>query len=71
MADKELLEYFIEDTRNRFDAGERRFDKIDERFDAQDQKLDSLLAFKWQVFGGALVISAMITVAIQIVFGSK
>lgn len=46
-------------------------EQTNERLRIIDTKLDSLLAFKWQVFGGALMISAIITIAIQIAFGAN
>lgn len=54
MADRELVDYFIEQT--------------DKRFDAIESKLDELIAFRWQLIGGSAVISAIVSILI-IVFG--
>lgn len=50
---KDLVDYFIQQT--------------NERFKTIDEKLDKLIAFKWQIIGGALVVSMAGTLAIEIV----
>ncbi len=35
------------------------------RFDALEEKVDSILKFKWQIFGGVAAITFIITVAFQ------
>lgn len=45
MEDKSLLEYFIERT--------------DERLLSIESKLDKIFKFKWQIIGGATVLSAI------------
>lgn len=50
--DKELIEYFIERT-------DRKLDKI-------DTKLDKLFAFKWQIIGGSLFLSTVVTTFISL-----
>lgn len=52
---RELVGYFIAQTNHRFEKLEG--------------KVDRLLEFKWQLVGGSLTVSAVLTVAIQIVFG--
>lgn len=39
----------------------------DERFDKIEEKLDKLLRFKWQIIGGSLVASTVLSIAFQIV----
>jgi len=39
----------------------------DKRFDEIDQKIDVLLRFKWQIIGGSVILSTVITVVIQII----
>lgn len=52
MSDKdELVDYFIEQTND-------RFGKIEE-------KLDELLKFKWQIIGGSVTLSLVATLVIQ------
>jgi len=50
--DKELVDYFIKHT--------------NDRLALMDNKLDRLLAFKWQVVGGSVILSIIVTVVIQI-----
>lgn len=47
--------------------------KMDAKLDEINQKIDRLLAFKWQVIGGSVVVSAIIGIAIQLlsIYGSK
>lgn len=40
-------------------------DDADDRFDRLEAKIDELLRFKWQVIGGSLIISTLVTVLIQ------
>lgn len=37
-----------------------------QRVEKMDEKVDSLLKFKWQIMGGAVVVSIFVTAAIQI-----
>lgn len=37
------------------------------RMDRLEEKVDRLLAFKWQIIGGSLVASVVLTVALQVV----
>lgn len=60
MPDKELLEYYIKHS--------------DSRFDKIDMKLDELIAFRWQIIGGSVVMSSLFTLVMNIlfiVFGGK
>jgi hypothetical protein len=50
--DKQLVDYFIEQTNDRF--------KI------LEGKVDKLIAFKWQIIGGSVVISAMVGIVVQL-----
>ena len=52
--DKDLVDYFIKETN-------KKFEKL-------EKKVDSLLQFKWQIIGGSVVISVLVTIAIQIIF---
>lgn len=57
---KELVDYFILET--------------NKKFEAVDKKLDSLIAFRWQIIGGSLVASSLLTIALNvliIVLGGK
>jgi len=51
MADKDLVDYFIKHT--------------NERLSAIDKKMDTLIAFKWQIIGGAGAASIVVTLLIQ------
>jgi hypothetical protein len=46
------VEYFIEQTND-------RLEKI-------DQKLDEMIKFKWQIIGGSVVLSLVVTVIVQL-----
>ena len=50
--DRNLIEYFIQ--------------KTDERFDKVEKKLDEVLKFKWQIVGGSVVMSFLITLAFHV-----
>lgn len=54
MSETDLVRYFMEQTNKRFDDIEC--------------KLDLLLQFKWQIIGGSLVASTLLTVAFNILF---
>jgi hypothetical protein len=54
MSDNEkLLAYFM--------------DATNERFDRLEDKIDVVLSFHWKIAGGAAAISAVITLAIQLI----
>lgn len=55
MGERELLEYFIQETN-------KRFDKI-------DNSLEKLSGFRMMAVGGMIVISTLVSVAISILFG--
>lgn len=40
--------------------------QTNERLEIIDRKLDTLLAFKWQIIGGSVVVSAIFSTAISI-----
>ena len=54
-----ILDYIIENM-------DRRFNELHDRLDKVDRKIEMLLAFKWQIIGGAVAISAIVGVVIQI-----
>ena len=66
MANEDLNEYFREQTNE-------RFDKIELRFDAIDKNLGEILKFKWQIVGGSVALSVLMTLLFQVViyFSSK
>ena len=66
MANEDLNEYFREQTNE-------RFDKIELRFDAIDKNLSEILKFKWQIVGGSVALSVLMTLFFQVViyFSSK
>lgn len=39
---------------------------VDKKLDTIDAKLDQLIQFKWQIVGGSVVISVLVTLAIQL-----
>jgi tetrahydromethanopterin S-methyltransferase subunit G len=41
-------------------------DKVDAKVDKIDEKVSAMLAFKYQIIGGSVIMSAIIGVAIQI-----
>lgn len=49
---------------------ERRIRDLDKKIDRNNKelndKLDSLLVFKWQVVGGSLVVTALVTLGFQV-----
>lgn len=53
-----------------FDWLKADIDKVDKKVDTLSKevntKLDEILAFKWQIVGGSVVISAVVGVVIQI-----
>jgi hypothetical protein len=57
MPDKELVDYFISHT--------------NERFKVIDDKLESLLSFKWQLIGASVAVTVLIDVAFLIFQGGK
>jgi len=61
MANEDLNQYFREQTNE-------RFNNIDNRFDAIDKNLSEILKFKWEIVGGSVVLSLIVTIIIQVVF---
>lgn len=53
MADKDLVEYFIKQTDNRFMLLEK--------------KIDILISFRWKIVGGAIGLSIMFSTLIQLI----
>lgn len=49
---KELVDYFISET--------------NDKFDKLENKVDQLLEFKWKIIGGSVGLSVIITVSFQI-----
>lgn len=49
-----LIDYFITHT--------------NERLSTIDHKIDKLIQFKWQIIGGAGILSIVLTVCIQLIF---
>lgn len=41
-------------------------DRLDEKIDKVDDKVSAVLAFKWQIVGGSLVVSLLVGIAIQV-----
>lgn len=54
--DNDLFKYFMDQTNSRFDNIEK--------------KLDKLLEFKWQIIGGAGLLSIIITILINLFAGA-
>jgi len=50
--DKQLIDYFIDQTN-------RRFDKV-------DKKLNELLEFKWKIIGGSVIFSLFATLVFNL-----
>lgn len=57
--DKDLLLHIIEGLKGDVSRIETKTDRVGE-------KVDQLLQFKWQIVGGSVVISILVTVAIQV-----
>lgn len=49
---KELVDYFIQET--------------NDKFDKLEQKVDQLLEFKWKIIGGSVGLSVFITLIFQV-----
>jgi hypothetical protein len=58
MGDERLLEFFIEYTKDNFEL-------IRQEQSLQRKMLDELLKFRWQVFGGGVVVSTLVSIAFQ------
>lgn len=43
-------------------------ERTDKRLESIEEKLEVILRFKWQVIGGSIVLSALVSVAIKILF---
>lgn len=54
MSNKELIDYFINETNVKFVQLEK--------------KVDKLLEFKWQIIGGSLAASVFFTIGFQLIF---
>jgi tetrahydromethanopterin S-methyltransferase subunit G len=46
-----------------------KIDKVDERVSRIEDKVDQLLAFKWQIIGGSVIMSLIVTFFIQLLLG--
>lgn len=46
---------------------EQLFEVIMQRFERLEEKVDKLLAFKWQIIGGSVLLSLLLTAAINLV----
>lgn len=57
--DSKLIDYVISHT-------DKKFDVIEERLGDLEKKMDSMLQFKWQVVGGSIAISFMVTLLFNI-----
>ena len=40
--------------------------RADERFDKLELKVDKLLEFKWQIIGGSVVVSTLVSLALSL-----
>lgn len=43
-------------------------ERTDKRFDRVDEKLDELIAFRWQIIGGSIGLSALFSVLVNGLF---
>lgn len=43
---------------------------LDSRLERLESNVEKLLEFKWQIIGGGIVVSAMVTVLFQIVYAA-
>lgn len=59
MSQDKLIDYLKEDL-------QRLDDKVETKFNTVNEKLDTLLQFKWQIVGGSVVISLVVSVLIQV-----
>jgi hypothetical protein len=46
-----------------------KIDKVDTRVGRIEDKVDQLLAFKWQIIGGSVIMSLIVTFFIQLLLG--
>jgi tetrahydromethanopterin S-methyltransferase subunit G len=58
MENKELRDYFIKVTHE-------RFEKIERRFDLVDAKLEKLIGWRWMLIGAGVAVSAIVSMAMQ------
>jgi hypothetical protein len=54
MDNKELVQYFINET--------------NKKFERLEEKVDLLISFKWQLVGGSVVLSLFASVAVHVFF---
>lgn len=59
MSNDKLIDYLKDDLK-------RLDDKVESRFEVINEKLDTLLRFKWQIIGGSVVVSLVITTLVQV-----
>jgi tetrahydromethanopterin S-methyltransferase subunit G len=59
MSLEKIVEYIKEDS-------EKKFEEIAARLEKLDEKIDDILSFKWQIIGGSVVLSVIVTIAFQI-----
>ena len=59
MSNDRLIDYLKDDLK-------RLDDKVEAKFNTVNEKLDTLLQFKWQIVGGSVVISLVVSVLIQV-----
>lgn len=60
MSLEKVVEYIKE-------ANEKRFDEISSRLDKIDEKVTDILLFKWQIIGGSIVLSVIVTMGFQVI----
>jgi hypothetical protein len=66
--DSALVKYFIEHTNSRLAHME---EQNRQNFEKLDSKITEVLQFKWQIIGGATILSALVSIAIAVLFESK
>ena len=66
--DSALVKYFIEHTNSRLAHME---EQNRQNFEKLDLKITEVLQFKWQIIGGATILSALVSIGIALMFGEK
>jgi len=60
----DLLIQNVRDNKKDFDS---KIAQVHDQLEILDEKIDQLLAFKWQIIGGSMVVSVLVALAVNII----